>query len=62
MHGGKSTGPKTPEGTALVAASKLKHGRRTKAYQEMEKAANARVRELERVGRELGMFGPSGQR
>lgn len=31
MHGGPSTGPKTPEGIEAIRRAHLKHGRRTKA-------------------------------
>jgi hypothetical protein len=31
LHGGKSTGPKTPEGRERIAESKFKHGMYTKA-------------------------------
>ena len=31
LHGGRSTGPRTSEGTACLAASKTTHGRTTKA-------------------------------
>ena len=30
LHGGRSTGPKTPEGRARIAAANFKHGNRTK--------------------------------
>ena len=31
MHGGTSTGPKTPEGIEAICKAHMKHGRRTKA-------------------------------
>ena len=31
LHGGRSTGPRTEDGNALLAASKTTHGRTTKA-------------------------------
>ena len=34
LHGGLSTGPKTPEGKAACVAAHWKHGRRSKAYVE----------------------------
>lgn len=43
VHGGKSTGPKTPEGKARVAAAHLKHGYYTKENVERRKA-NAAIR------------------
>ena len=45
-HGGKSTGPRTAEGRARIAAAQTKHGRLTK-----EKRAEARQRA--QVGREI---------
>ena len=39
LHGGKSTGPRTPEGKARSIAAHTKHGRRSKAHV-------ARVREI----------------
>lgn len=41
MHGGKSTGPKTPEGKAKCAQANLKHGRYTKARRERRREARA---------------------
>ena len=45
-HGGKSTGPRTEEGRARIAAAQLKHGRLTK-----QKRAEAQHKA--RVGREI---------
>ena len=45
-HGGKSTGPRTEEGRARIAAAQTTHGRLTK-----EKRAEARQRA--QVGREI---------
>lgn len=45
-HGGKSTGPRTEEGRARIAAAQTKHGRLTK-----EKRAEARHRA--QLGREI---------
>lgn len=45
-HGGKSTGPRTEEGRARIAAAQFKHGRLTK-----EKRAEAKRRA--QVGREI---------
>ena len=46
LHGGSSTGPKTEAGLARLTASKIKHGRFTKA-----KRAKARLRAEQ--GREM---------
>ena len=45
-HGGKSTGPRTPEGRARISALNLKHGRYTKAAKEARKALRERLRSL----------------
>jgi len=50
MHGGKSTGPKTAEGRARIAAANTTHGERTKAA----KAERARFAKLNRAIRLLG--------
>jgi hypothetical protein len=44
-HGGKSTGPRTPEGLARIRAAQTTHGLRTAEMEQMRKL----VREL-RVG------------
>ncbi|MDA1099996.1 MAG: HGGxSTG domain-containing protein [Proteobacteria bacterium] len=46
MHGGKSTGPRTPEGKARVAAAHTKHGRRSKAHVEKVRYINAEIRRI----------------
>ena len=46
LHGGKSTGPKSVEGKARVAAANTRHGRRSKAHVEKVKAINAELRQL----------------
>ena len=46
LHGGKSTGPKSIEGKARVAAANTRHGRRSKAHVEKVKAINAELRQL----------------
>ena len=37
LHGGLSTGPRSAEGKARIAASHYKHGKRSKAFTEMRK-------------------------
>ena len=46
LHGGKSTGPQTPEAKARVIAAHTKHGRRSKAHVERVKAINAGLRRI----------------
>jgi hypothetical protein len=46
MHGGLSTGPKTPEGRARCAAAKTVHGRETRAIREECKNKLAELRGL----------------
>ncbi len=46
MHGGKSTGPRTPEGKARSIAAHTKHGRRSRAHVEKVKAINAELRRI----------------
>ena len=46
LHGGKSTGPRTPEGKARSIAAHTKHGRRSKAHVEKVKAINADLRRV----------------
>ena len=46
MHGGDSTGPRTAEGKARVAAAHTKHGRRSAAHVEKVKAINAELRRI----------------
>ena len=46
LHGGSSTGPRTAEGLARLVASKIKHGRTTKAKRE-------EARRRAQVGREM---------
>ena len=48
LHGGASTGPRTREGRARIAAAQFKHGRRSKAFVEGQRARNARGRAIKR--------------
>ena len=56
LHGGKSTGPRTPEGKARVAAAHTKHGRRSRAHIEKVKAINAELRRVILQGRRAGLL------
>ena len=44
LHGGLSTGPRTPEGKAACIAAHWKHGRRSKAHVEARKQIWAELR------------------
>jgi len=46
LHGGLSTGPRTPEGKARTIAAHTKHGRRSRKHVEKVKAINAELRRL----------------
>lgn len=56
LHGGKSTGPRTPEGKARVIAAHTKHGRRSKAHVEKIKFINAQLRRIILEGRRAGII------
>jgi hypothetical protein len=46
LHGGKSTGPRTEAGLARLIASKIKHGRTTKAKREEARRRAEQGREM----------------
>jgi hypothetical protein len=46
LHGGASTGPRTEEGRARIAAAQFKHGRRSTAFAEAQRARNAKGRAI----------------
>ena len=48
LHGGASTGPKTAEGRARIAATHYKHGRRSKAFTAALRAKNAKGKAIKR--------------
>ena len=50
LHGGLSTGPRTPAGKARVIAANTKHGRRSKAHAARIREINA---QLQRITYEL---------
>ena len=56
LHGGLSTGPRTAEGKARIAAAHYKHGKRSKAYTEMRKKIWAELREIEARMRDDGLI------
>ena len=56
MHGGLSTGPRTPEGKARVAAAHTKHGRRSKAHTERVRKINADLRRVLNAMRRQGII------
>lgn len=62
-HGGKSTGPKTEEGRARIAAAHITHGRYTKEKREEDRKnaqigreIRAEIRELEKEAIENGLL------
>lgn len=48
LHGGKSTGPRTEEGRARIAAAQFKHGKRSKAFVAAQMAKNAKGKAIKR--------------
>ena len=56
FHGGKSTGPKTAEGRAVIAAARTVHGFDTRAKRGSYSAKMAELHQLERLGFEYGLF------
>ncbi len=62
IHGGRSTGPKTEEGKARIAARHTVHGEETRAKRDERSAASARLSQLEDAAYLLGMItGPRGR-
>jgi len=56
LHGGHSTGPKTPEGRQRCAAAKTIHGQETTKIREERRLASARLAVLEWAGHALGFM------
>ena len=56
FHGGRSTGPRTPEGKARVAAAHTIHGRETRQKRLDTSYKLAELHELERLGHSCGLF------
>jgi hypothetical protein len=68
LHGGLSTGPRTPAGRNRCAQARLVHGRETADIREERSLASARLAVLEAAGHTLGFMegrrtrGPKPQR
>ena len=56
LHGGLSTGPKTAEGKARIAAANWVHGRRSKGFTEARKQIWADLRAVEARMRADGLI------
>ena len=56
LHGGLSTGPRTAEGKARIAAAHWKHGWRTKKFVEMRKKIWRELRAIEARMRADGLI------
>lgn len=54
-HGGRSTGPKTAEGKARIAAAQLVHGRETLESRAERYIAMKELKWLERAARAIGL-------
>ena len=56
LHAGRSSGPKSAEGRARIAAAHWKHGRRSKKFVEMRAKIWKELREIERRMRMDGLI------
>ena len=58
LHGGLSTGPRTPEGRARIAAANFKHGRYVgwRAYRAKEKYYFGEIKRIIREAKEAGLI------
>ncbi len=56
FHGSGSTGARSPEGKARIAAAHLVHGRETRSIRKERSEGLGRLAELETLGRVLGMI------
>ena len=56
FHGGKSTGPKTPEGRQRCAQARTTHGQQTTSTRIERSLASARLAILEAIGHDLKMM------
>lgn len=55
-HGGRSTGPRTPEGLSKCAETKILHGRETRASRIERGRISAELHRLVALGNEIGLF------
>jgi len=55
FHGGRSTGPRTPEGRQRIADAKAVHGGETRAKRRERSESDARMRNFEDLIHVLGM-------
>jgi hypothetical protein len=55
FHGGRSTGPRTPEGRQRIVDAKTVHGNETRAKRRERSEADARMRNFEDIMHVLGM-------
>jgi hypothetical protein len=53
LHGGKSTGPKTPEGLERMRRANTKHGRYTEENQRLMRLIRALDKEARRTAKEV---------
>ena len=56
IHGGLSTGSRTPEGKARQIEANTKHGRETRAIRKERSVKLAELYDLEMLGRKIGMI------
>ena len=56
LHGGRSTGPRTPEGRQRCAAARTVHGQETTSTRMERRLASARLAVLEWAGHALGIM------
>ena len=57
LHGGKSTGPRTPEGLARIIEAHFKHGEYTKEAREEQKQIRALMKSLNKTIAEINDTG-----
>jgi len=56
FHGGRSTGPKTPEGRQRCAEAKTVHGNETREVRNERRLASRRMYALEELARHVGLI------